>query len=230
MVTHEYEDPRLSTTAGTRMLMNEEIPVLDEYKDKFEQVDVTMIDKRAEMGSQLKKMIPMTLRQLLDEYDTLKQFLLLCISVMVCSIPFSNLWFTGSLADHSEMLKTSSYLVFYQACSPNRSSEKDENSVHGRVKLTILREPHLQITYNADKRGKDKRLRARLQDVFHPDMLFDGLCQHHEMQNMRNCYDSLLSAAAATTNIAYGSGYAVVTHRDPLLIATSTRFNIDGRS
>ncbi|KAM7250145.1 hypothetical protein ACFE04_022028 [Oxalis oulophora] len=73
MVTHEYGDPRLWTTAGTRMLMNEEIPVLDEYKDKFEQVDVTMIDKRAEMGSQLKKMIPMTLRQLLDEYDTLKQ-------------------------------------------------------------------------------------------------------------------------------------------------------------
>ncbi|KAM7251755.1 hypothetical protein ACFE04_023638 [Oxalis oulophora] len=39
----------------------------------FEEVDVTMIDKRAEMGSQLKKVIPMTLRQLLDEYDTLKQ-------------------------------------------------------------------------------------------------------------------------------------------------------------
>ncbi|KAM7271898.1 hypothetical protein ACFE04_031112 [Oxalis oulophora] len=54
--------------------------------------------------------------------------------------------------------------------------------------------------------------------------------QRKEMQNMRNCYDSLLSAAAATTNIAYGSGYAVVTHRDPLLMAKSTRFNIDGRS
>ncbi|KAM7252217.1 hypothetical protein ACFE04_024100 [Oxalis oulophora] len=72
MVTHEYGDPRLWTTSGTRMLLNEEIPVLDEYKDKFEQVDVTMIDKRVEMGSQLKKAIPMTLRQLLDEYDTLK--------------------------------------------------------------------------------------------------------------------------------------------------------------
>ncbi|KAM7250143.1 hypothetical protein ACFE04_022026 [Oxalis oulophora] len=48
--------------------------------------------------------------------------------------------------------------------------------------------------------------------------------QRKEMQNMRNCYDSLLSAVAATTNIAYGSGYAVVTHRDPLLMATWTMY------
>ncbi|KAM7264883.1 hypothetical protein ACFE04_002566 [Oxalis oulophora] len=35
-------------------------------------IDVIVFDKRAEMGRQLKKAITMTLRQLLDEYDTSK--------------------------------------------------------------------------------------------------------------------------------------------------------------
>ncbi|KAM7252418.1 hypothetical protein ACFE04_024301 [Oxalis oulophora] len=92
MVRHKYGDPRLWTTAGTRMLMNEDILLFDEYKDKFEQVDVIVVDKRAEMGIQLKKAITMTLRQLLDEYDTLKQGATYVCTVKVDDIDDDRSW------------------------------------------------------------------------------------------------------------------------------------------
>ncbi|KAM7260278.1 hypothetical protein ACFE04_016019 [Oxalis oulophora] len=66
-------DARLSTTSGTMMLMNEEIPVFDQYKDRFHQSDITINDKRIELGTQLKRAIPMTLQSLLAQYDELRQ-------------------------------------------------------------------------------------------------------------------------------------------------------------
>ncbi|KAM7260323.1 hypothetical protein ACFE04_016064 [Oxalis oulophora] len=59
-------DARLSTTSGTMMLMNEEI-------DVFHQSDITINDKRIELGTQLKRAIPMTLQSLLTQYDELRQ-------------------------------------------------------------------------------------------------------------------------------------------------------------
>ncbi|KAM7273810.1 hypothetical protein ACFE04_028474 [Oxalis oulophora] len=65
-------DARLSTTSGTMMLMNEEIVVFDHYKDRFQKSDITIIDKRIELGTQLKKATTMTLQSLLTQYDELK--------------------------------------------------------------------------------------------------------------------------------------------------------------
>ncbi|KAM7253105.1 hypothetical protein ACFE04_007705 [Oxalis oulophora] len=66
-------DTRLSTTSGTIMLMNEEIHLFDQYKDRFHQTDIMLNDKRIELGTQLKKAVPMTLPSLLSQYDELKQ-------------------------------------------------------------------------------------------------------------------------------------------------------------
>ncbi|KAM7259317.1 hypothetical protein ACFE04_015058 [Oxalis oulophora] len=55
------------------MLMNEEIAVFDQYKDRFHQSDITINDKRIELGTQLKRAIPMTLQSLLTQYDELRQ-------------------------------------------------------------------------------------------------------------------------------------------------------------
>ncbi|KAM7270378.1 hypothetical protein ACFE04_029592 [Oxalis oulophora] len=66
-------DARLSTTSGTMMLMNEEIAVFNQYKDRFHQSDITINDKRIELGTQLKRAIPMTLQSLLTQYDELRQ-------------------------------------------------------------------------------------------------------------------------------------------------------------
>ncbi|KAF8390703.1 hypothetical protein HHK36_025230 [Tetracentron sinense] len=49
----------------------------------------------------------------------------------------------------------------------------------------------------------------------HPSEQLDELAQaSQDMQNMRNCYDSLLSAAAATTNSAYVSFYYSIAFKD----------------
>ncbi|KAM7260502.1 hypothetical protein ACFE04_011175 [Oxalis oulophora] len=66
-------DARLSTTSRTMMLMNEEIAVFDQYKDRFQQSDITINDKRIELGTQLKRATPMTLQSLLTQYDELRQ-------------------------------------------------------------------------------------------------------------------------------------------------------------
>ncbi|KAM7271072.1 hypothetical protein ACFE04_030286 [Oxalis oulophora] len=66
-------DARLSTTSGTMMLMNEEIAVFDHYKDRFQQSDIIINDKRIELGTQLKRATPMTLQSLLTQYDELRQ-------------------------------------------------------------------------------------------------------------------------------------------------------------
>ncbi|KAM7270320.1 hypothetical protein ACFE04_029534 [Oxalis oulophora] len=66
-------DTRLSTTSGTIMFMNEEMPVFDQYKDRFQQSNIMLNDKRIELGTQLKKVVPMTLQSLLTRYDELKQ-------------------------------------------------------------------------------------------------------------------------------------------------------------
>ncbi|KAM7253580.1 hypothetical protein ACFE04_021734 [Oxalis oulophora] len=55
------------------MLTNEEIHVFDQYKDSFNRSDIRLTDKRIELGTQLKRAIPMTLQSLLTQYDELKQ-------------------------------------------------------------------------------------------------------------------------------------------------------------
>ncbi|KAM7253564.1 hypothetical protein ACFE04_021718 [Oxalis oulophora] len=66
-------DTRLSTTSRTMMLINKEILVFNQYKDRFNQSNIKVTDKRIELGTQLKKTMPMTLQSLITQYDELKQ-------------------------------------------------------------------------------------------------------------------------------------------------------------
>ncbi|KAM7250305.1 hypothetical protein ACFE04_022188 [Oxalis oulophora] len=123
-------DPRLWTICGTRMLINEEIHVFDEYIEKFQQLDIKVLDKRVEMGNQLKKAIPMTLSGLLTEYNTLKQGVTYVCTVQVVDIDDNLPWFyqgckfcTHAVEHHESHTGVKSVDLLMELCQVSHESE-----------------------------------------------------------------------------------------------------------